>query len=115
MFIIKLDRQLIRKISLLVFSFQEQNTVESQRQKYSCALQMSHTKHMCRRELSKLEKLKKHSEKNCLYFGKWSFLAPSLKNSYLFIFFSGGNLQCPKNKNFLYFSKKVLSTFRHVC
>ena len=32
--------------------------------------------------------------RNFLYFGKWNFLAPSLKKSYT----SGGNLLSPKNK-----------------
>ena len=35
MFIAKLDRQLIRKISRLIFSFQEQNTVDWQRYEYA--------------------------------------------------------------------------------
>ena len=37
MFIVKLDRQLIRKINRLGFSFPRQNSVESQRHKYACA------------------------------------------------------------------------------
>ena len=50
---------------------------------------------------------KTHSEKkNVKYFGKWKFLAPSLKNSYI----SGGNLQSLKNK-FLIFLEKVLPYF----
>ena len=46
---------------------------------------------------------KTHSEKkNVKYFGKWKFLAPSLKN--------WGNLQSLKNK-FLIFLEKVLPYF----
>ena len=37
MFILKLDRQLIRKINCLDVSFRKQNRVESQRHKYACA------------------------------------------------------------------------------
>ena len=44
-------------------------------------------------------------------FGKWNFLAPSLKNSYV----PGGNLWNLKIKKQLYFSKKVLSTFLYDC
>ena len=40
--------------------------------------------------------------KNFSYFGKWNFLAPSLKKSNI----SRGNFMSSKNKNFLYFSKK---------
>ena len=44
MFIVKLDRKLIRKINRFDFSFLKRNTLESQRHKYACAQQMSHTK-----------------------------------------------------------------------
>ena len=45
-----------------------------------------------------------------LYFGKWNFLAQSLKTLYIFskkriCYISGGNPQSPKNKNFLCFGK----------
>ena len=43
-------------------------------------------------------KIKKTLRKNFLYFGKWSFLAPSLKNSYLFIFFQEGICNVQKTK-----------------
>ena len=43
-------------------------------------------------------KIKKTLRKNFLYFGKWSFLAPSLKNSYLFIFFQEGICNIRKTK-----------------
>ena len=46
-FIVKLDRQLIRKIIRLSFSFRKQNSVEWHRHKYACAQQMSHTKRTC--------------------------------------------------------------------
>ena len=37
MFIVKLDRQLIRKINRFDFNFRKQNTVKLQRDKYTCA------------------------------------------------------------------------------
>ena len=45
-----------------------------------------------REKFSKFKKLKKQTlKKNFLYFGKWNFLAPSLKNSYI----SEGSLKVP--------------------
>ena len=46
-----------------------------------------------------------------IYFRKWNFLAQSLKAPYIFSkkdsYISGGNLQLPKNKNFLCFEKNT--------
>ena len=46
-------------------------------------------------------------EKKFLYFQKWNFVSPSLKTQIVykkfFSYISEGNLQGPKNKNFLYF------------
>ena len=49
-------------------------------------------------------KIKKSTLKKFLCLGKWNFLAPSLKESYI----SGGHLQSLENKKFLSFHKKVL-------
>ena len=49
------------------------------------------------------QKIKKTLRKNCLYFGKWSFLAPSLKNSYLFIFFFRREFAMSEKQKFLIF------------
>ena len=43
MLIVKLDRQLLKKINHFGFSFRKQNSVESQRHKYACAQKMSRT------------------------------------------------------------------------
>ena len=36
-------------------------------------------------ETCRVQKIKKPTVKNILYFGQWDFLAPSLKNSYTFV------------------------------
>ena len=57
--------------------------------------------------------------KNFLYFGKWNFLAPSIKHSYTFSkknsYISEGNLESPKNKKSYISLKKVLPTFWDDC
>ena len=54
---------------------------------------------------------KNKKNKKLLHFGKWNFLAPSLKNSYTFsekiLYISGGNLPSPKNKKILSFSDDI--------
>ena len=46
-----------------------------------------------------VQKIKKPALKRRLYFGKWDFLASSIKNSYI----SGNNFKAPSLKKFLMF------------
>ena len=91
----KIHTEKIYSISGNVISLQDSKTFYI----YGKVTLQAHIFLLFQEETFRAQKIKKTRRKMFIYFGKWNFLAPSLKNSYI----SGGNFKVPSLQKIIIF------------